>query len=67
MGKYHITHDCDSLLDELFGAYDASKSEIQQRKKMKIIAIGKNIVDKISRVNTGGHSVGKILECYKFM
>lgn len=22
MGKYHITHDCDSLLDELFGAYD---------------------------------------------
>lgn len=45
----------------------SSKSEIQQRKKMEIIAIGKNIVDKISRVNTGGHSVGKILECYKFM
>ena len=36
----------------------SSKDEIQQRKKMEIIAIGKNIVDKISRVNTGGHSVG---------
>ena len=22
MGKYHITHDYDSLLDELFGTYD---------------------------------------------
>ena len=22
LGKYHITHDYDSLLDELFGAYD---------------------------------------------
>ena len=42
----------------------SSKSELQQRKKLEIIAIGKNIVDKISRVNTGGHSVGKILECY---
>ena len=66
MGKYHITHDCDSLLD-LEHMMISSKSEIQQRKKMEIIAIGKNIVDKISRVNTGGHSVGKILECYKFM
>lgn len=50
-------------------AIEEGQNEIKVKsnnaKKLEIIAIGKNIVDKISRVNTGGHSVGKILEYYK--